>query len=89
MRELEHAPAVSDFFTTSVIFKVVVFHHFISYIIVVQIGLKYTPDIVTFRYEVSDIALNMARLQLIGIVSRPQCHEYVFCFKKNSKLSKL
>ena len=38
---------------------------------------------VIFRCEVSDIALNMARLQLIGIVSRPQCRKYVFTLKRN------
>ena len=43
------------------------------------------PDIVIFRYEVSDIDLSMARLQLIDIVSRAQYRQNAFLLKKKIK----
>jgi hypothetical protein len=45
----------------------------------------FESDIAIFRYEVSDIDLSMARLQLIDVVSRDQYRQNAFLLKKKIK----
>ena len=51
-------------------------------------GGTWEPDMVIFRYKVSDIDLSMARLQLIGIISRAPYRQNAFMHKKKNRTLK-
>ena len=51
-------------------------------------GGTWEPDMVIFQYEVSDIDLSMARLQLIGIVSRAPYRQNAFMHQKKNRTLK-